>query len=195
MARIPVKVAGRALETGSVVQYPSGSPVADAVTNFGETIGTIAGEYQRQQESVEDFDANQRFEQMKIKANGQLPDIVANSPASGQGIHQSAMEVFEKQSKEFIGGLPERLRPRFETLTQTAREQWANVTAEDELKQRSTWYRSNIDTSVQQSQNQVYNDPAQFEAARDQVFRGIDSSGLPTIEKEQLRKKAEQTLL
>jgi len=194
MAKIPVKVAGRGLETGSAPQYPGSNPIAGAVANLGSTMMDVASEYQRQQEAIEDFDANQRFEQMKIRANGQMPDILAKAPASGQGIHQSAMEVFEKQSTEFLQSVPERLRPRFQTLTQTAREQWANVTAVDELTQRNTWYRSNIDTSIQESQNQVYNDPAQFDAARDQVFRAIDSSGLPQAEKEELRRKAEATI-
>ena len=196
MARIPLQVASRGLETGSMVNYSgvSSSPVAGALEGAGDMLQRVGYRYQQQVEEAETFEATQNFNQFKIAASGDLTDIATQTPSSGLGYHDRSMQAFQKRETEFLASVPERLKPKFRTLLETERAQFSQQQAGFELETRNTWYRTGLDQAIGRGQEQVYNNPDALEAAKQEAIREIDASGLPVAEKEAYRLKVDQGL-
>lgn len=196
MARIPLQLASRGLETGSPVSYSGASPIGQALEGLGNTLGNVADHQralaeraQAQKDDVENFETTQRFQQLKIAADDDRAEIGKSTPASGMGFHDNSVAAFDKRKQEFLGSVPERLKPRMAALLDTERAQFSSQAAEAEYKQRSDWYRTGLTTAVGRGQEQVFNDPAALEAAKQEALREVDASGLPEPEKEEWRQK------
>jgi GH24 family phage-related lysozyme (muramidase) len=196
MARIPLQLASRGLDTGSPVSYSGADPVGQALEGLGNTLGNFADHQralaeraQAQKDDVEGFETNQRYLQLKMQADADRAEIGKNTPASGLGFHDSSVAAFDKRKNEFLGTVPERLKPRMAALLDTERVQFSQQSAEAEYKQRTDWYRTGLTTAVGQGQEQVFNDPSSLEAAKQEAFRAVDASGLPEAEKEEWRQK------
>jgi len=213
MARIPVLSARRNLDAGSPVSYPSGSPVGEALQGLGQSVQragafvqrqneiadnefeAIAAEAQRQRDAVDAFDANQGFSRLKLATAERLPEIQSAVPASGLGLHDGAVAAFDENSQKFLAGVPDGLiKEKMQALVETERMAFSGRLAMAERDQRNGWYRSGLEKSVATGQEQVFNDPASLDAARDEALRTIDASGLPEAEKEEWRAKARQGL-
>jgi len=194
MARIPLQIANSNLARPSAPDYSglSRSPVGQALEGFGADLSAVGARWQAQQEEAEDFEAVQQFNRFKIAATGDLTEIGAKTPVNGMGFHDNALGAFQKREQEFLASVPERLRPKFQALAETERAQFSQQQAAAELEQRNLWYRTGLTQAVERGQEQVYNEPAALEAARQEALREIDASGLPEIEKAEWREKAEQ---
>jgi hypothetical protein len=201
MARIPLQVAGRGLETGSPVSYSGASPVGEALQGLGSALGGMADQQRmlaerarQQQEDVENFDTTQKFQQFKIAAYGDREEIAKNTPVSGLGLHDMSVASLQKRRDEFLATVPERLKPKMQSLLDTEQAQFSADSAKLEYEQRSSWYRDGLTKAVGTGQEQVFNNPAAIEAARQEALRSVDASGLPEAEKEEWRQKVKEGL-
>lgn len=203
MARIPLQIASRGLETGPMVNYSgvSRSPVGQALQSFGGEVQGLSSQLsaieerrRQQEEDAQNFEATQKFNQFRIQAEGDVAEIAQSVPASAMGFHAGAMEAFQKREAEFMANVPERLRPRFQSLLETERLQFSQNQAQAELTQRQSWYRTGIEQDLSASQGTVYNDPTKLEMEKQKAFAAIDASGLPEAEREEWRLKVDQGL-
>ncbi|MET3577662.1 hypothetical protein ABID19_000677 [Mesorhizobium robiniae] len=89
MATIPLQLAQRRLDTGSVVSYPGGSPLGAAMQGFGDELTAVAERYRQRKEQQEAFDA----EILRRQFDGQIAqaenDATQNAPADGAGLHDT----------------------------------------------------------------------------------------------------------
>lgn len=203
MARIPVTSARRSLDPGSPVSYPDSLGTGEAISGFGRDIAnagqSISSSMQgveeaarRQREGIENFEAEQKFIQAKIATANKLPEIQSQVPASGAGFHDNVLTTFDENAQKLLSSVPERLKPKMQALIETERMSLSGKAAGTELEQRYGWYRSGITKAVETGQEQVFNDPAALDAARDEAIRAIEASGLPQAEIDEWKEKARQ---
>lgn len=215
MARIPLQVAQRSLDTGSVVQYPSGSPVGAALEGAGNALQGVAERYQLKQEQRDRFDATVRENEFAAQLAGLEDDAVRNAAADAGGLHdgvygqidpvsQTAVKPgsFDQLFDGYLAKVPESKRAEFAAKRELYRRQGSNRMAEAQYKGEQAYYG----VEIQKTQNQITtamaagdpNDTATFDAFKSQGLKVIDESGLPALEKDVARTnwlaKADETL-
>lgn len=166
--------------------------LGNAIGNAAEQQNALANRRLEMQRQADEFAANQSFQRWQDDNTLEFGQTQQKIDPSGKGFTDTVSSIYTKRSEEFLKTVPAALQPRFQELVATARNQWIDKGAATEVDQRNTWYRTGITERQQTLQNQVFNDPAMFDAAKQDAFRTIDSSGLPPAEKEALRKKTEE---
>ncbi|WP_287256909.1 hypothetical protein [Mesorhizobium sp.] len=89
MATIPLHLAQRRLDSGSVVSYPDSSPVGAAMQGIGDELAAVAERFRQQKQQQDAFDA----EVIGRELNGQIAqaekEAIQNAPADGRGLHDA----------------------------------------------------------------------------------------------------------
>lgn len=112
MARIPLQTANRNLDTGSVVQYPSGSPVGSARTGRQRT-GDVAARFKQKQDQRDEFDANIVDSEFRATLPGVEDEAIRNAPADASGLHDGVYGQIDPSGKVAKPGSFDTLFDRF----------------------------------------------------------------------------------
>lgn len=215
MARIPVTVANRSLDTGSVVSYPSGSPIGAAISGLGGALQGVAERVQQQNEQKDSFDAKIREQEMIAQLSSVEDETAQNAPADGKGIHDSVYGEldpvtqapvkpgsFDKLFDDYLQRIPESKRGEFAAKREVYRLQGSNRLARVEYDSQQKYYQ----VEIQKTQNQITTSMAALDPNDDQTFETfkaegldiIEKSGLPALEKDVAREnwlaKADEAL-
>ena len=170
------------------------SQIGGALSNHADMQNQMALRRQQMEQQVDDFATNQAFQRWQDDNALDFAKHQEGMAPSGKGFTDNVSGIFTKRSEDFLKSVPDSLKPKFAELVATARNQWIDKGAAAEIDQRNNWYRTSITERQQTLQNQVFNDPAMFDAARQDVHRTIDASGLSLTEKEKLKKQADEML-
>ena len=168
------------------------SQIGGAISNHANMQNQMALRRQQMEQQVDDFATNQAFQRWQ---DDNALDFAKQQEAmnpSGKGFTDNVSGIYTKRSEEFLKSVPDSLKPKFAELVATSRNQWIDKGAAAEIDQRNNWYRTSITERQQTLQNQVFNDPAMFDAAKQDAHRTIDASGLSPTEKEKLKKQADE---
>ncbi|RWN59625.1 hypothetical protein [Mesorhizobium sp.] len=127
MATIPLQVSSRRLDTGSVVQYPTGSPIGAALEGVGNELQQVAASIQRKQEQRDAFQEDALRNELDASASnlinekvtkweapdgaGLHDDIVGQiNPQTGQSLRAGA---FDKLASDYLKRVPASRREQF----------------------------------------------------------------------------------
>ncbi|WP_247997317.1 lysozyme [Brucella tritici] len=168
------------------------SQLGNAIGNAADAQNALANRRLEMQRQADEFAANQSFQRWQDDNALEFGQSQQKMDPSGRGFTDTVSGIYTKRSEEFLKSVPANLQPRFQELVATARNQWIDKGAAAEIDQRNTWYRTGITERQQTLQNQVFNDPAMFDAAKNDAYRTIEASGLPPAEKEALKKKTDE---
>jgi hypothetical protein len=80
-------VASRSLDTGSVVSYPTGSPIGSALESAGDELQAVAVRFQAKQEEMDKFKRITLENEYDQAVQNQSEEFARNAPADGSGIH------------------------------------------------------------------------------------------------------------
>lgn len=204
MALIPRTIAQRSLDTGNVVQYPSGTPVGDAIQRAGSTLQGVAERFKQAKEKKDGFDAALLEDQMLADTQQMELDAERNAPADGSGLHDSVYGeitvgpngqeqvakpgAFDKLFENYLSRVPESKREEFAAKRELYRQRGSVRLGTAQYKAQQDYYK----LEIQKSQNNVINaislmdpnDNATFETYRNNVLELIDKSDLPAIERD-----------
>lgn len=191
--------AERGIEVGGAPSTRIDSSVGQGLQQLGGAISD-AGQVQNQLEmrriqqsqQIDEFKTNQELQRFGDDMSLEFAKTQQNIDPSGKGFTDNVSGVFNKRADEFLQNVPDGLKPKFAELVKTSRNQWIDKAAAAEIDQRQTWYRTGITERQQTLQNQVFNDPSMFDAAKSDAYRTIETSGLPPVEKEALKKKTDE---
>ncbi|MCV3209246.1 hypothetical protein OHD62_23775 [Mesorhizobium sp. YC-39] len=132
MATIPLQLAQRRLDGGAVVQYPAGSPVGEAMQNFGDELSAVAERYKQRKEQQEAFDAEIVRRRLKGQIAQAEDEAVQNAPADGSGLHDAMYgQVDPRTGRVIKSGLFDELFDS--TLPKVPESQRANFTRQKEV--------------------------------------------------------------
>lgn len=149
---------------------------------------------QRHNMQVQEFRVDQQFRQFDAGMGTAFVEAQQNMDPSGVNLTENFVKQFDAKAEEYLTTVPEALRPKMAELVQTSRAGWVDKVAVAERDQRYNWYRTGITESQEKLQGQVFNDPELYEAAREDGYRAINTSGLPEAEKEELRRQWDDVL-
>lgn len=127
MARIPLQLAGRSLDTGGVVQYPSGSPLGAAMEGFGDALQQIAARRRALDEKQDAFDAAILDDEFRATLAQQETEALEKAPADGKGLHDQIYGELDLNTKKPLRpGLFDQLFDQFlERVPESQRQKWA----------------------------------------------------------------------
>lgn len=163
-----------------------------AISDHAATMANLDNRRLQQQMQMEEFATNQAFLRFEDDVSADYAEKQVNIDPSGAGFTDTVSGIYNARAEAFMKGVPDALKPKFSELLATSRNQWVDKAAAAEVDQRSTWYRTGITDRANVLQTQVFNDPSMFDAAKEDAFRTIESSGLPPAEKEEWRRKTEE---
>lgn len=166
--------------------------VGAAISDHASTMHALEMRRIEQTNKVQEFAANQAFLRFEDDMSADYADRQANIDPSGMGFTDTISGIYNARAEAFMKEVPDALKPKFAELLATSRNQWIDKAAAAEVDQRNTWYLAGITDRANVLQSQVFNDPAMFDAAKQDAYRAIDASGLPPVEKEALKKKTEE---
>jgi hypothetical protein len=206
MARIPLTVAQRGLDTGSVVRYPDGSPIADAVGRLGNVVSAEAERWQRMRQEQDAFKERIVAKELDQALQNDLFKLQQEMPADASGFHDGFVGqmdpetgamvkpgLFDDRVKEYEARVPPEMQERFRSRIQEMRLHYSGRAASLEYTARQGWYRSKtgeILTGIQTSIAQT--DPRQAATLDAYLREGeetIRATGLPALEKEEMVRK------
>src|SRR5690606_17939484 len=107
------------------------------------------------------------FQRMQDDMSADFADKQVNIDPSGKGFTDSVSGIYNSRAEDFMKNVPEALKPKFSELLATSRNQWVDKAAAAEVDQRNNWYRTGVTERQQILQNQVFDDPAMFDAAKE----------------------------
>lgn len=204
MAKIPVRVATRGLETGNVVQYPSSNPIANAFANMGDTLSDVAAYQQKKQLQKDEFEATLRENELSAEIGRLEDEAVQKAPADASGIHDTVYGQIDPQTNtatkpgtfdvlfdSYLSRVPESKRQEFQQKKELYRLRGSSRMAEVQYKSEQAYYK----VEIQKTQNDITtamamadpNDDQTFEQFKKQGLDIIDKSPLPALEKDVAR--------
>jgi len=201
MARIPQFSASRQLDTGSVVQYPSGSPVGAAISNLGGALQGVAERFKAIQDKKDAFDTTLRENEMSAAISAMEQDAVKNAPADGSGIHDGVYGQidpatntavkpgsFDALFDSYLERVPESKRGEFAAMRETYRLRGSNRLAAAQYGAQQDYYKVEIQKTENNIVNSIMqmdpNDAATFDAYKKNGLDIIEKSGLPALERD-----------
>lgn len=127
MARIPLQVATRSLDTGGVVQYPSGSPLGGAIEDAGNAILQAAAHRRRLDEQQDAFDTAILDDEFRATLAQQETEALEKAPADGKGLHDQIYgELDPATNQPQRPGLFDQLFDKFlQRVPESQRQKWA----------------------------------------------------------------------
>jgi hypothetical protein len=176
MARIPLQVAQRGLETGNTIQYPQGGgPVGAAVAGFGQAVAGVGQdlqELQAREQAKRDrenaFDAGVMEDEFRQSETAAQQDAIINADPSGTGMANGIYgEIdpktgmvakpgsFDKRFDEYLERMPEgKAREEFARKRELYRQQGFNRMAPAQVERR----RQHEALKTVETQNKLIND-------------------------------------
>jgi hypothetical protein len=192
MARIPLQVGTRSLDTGSIVQYPGSTPVADAIVGAGNQLQGVAARLQQKQEQKDSFDLSIRENELAADLSRIEDEAVQSAPADGSGLHDSVYGELDPVTKKpvkpgsfdqvfnnYLERVPESKRQEFEAKKDVYRLRGSARLAQQQYSSEQAYYK----VEIQKTQNDITNAMAMADPNDDQTFEAFKSQGLDIIEK------------
>jgi len=203
MARIPLQTAQRSLDTGGVVQYPTGSPIGEALQGAGNALSSLAMRVKEKQDQKDAFDAKVHEQEFSQALAGMEDSAIQNAPEDASGLHDSTYGQISPDGKvakpgafdtifdQYVQKMPESQRQTFEAKRNLYRMQGSNRMAVAQYNGEQSYYK----VQVQKTQDQIVNsmlagdpnDTKTFDQFKQQGLDIIDKSGLPALEKDVAR--------
>lgn len=198
MARIETYTAQRNLVPGSTPGIELINPVAQETQKIGNTMSQFAGVLQQRAEQRENFKVENDYRKMQLDLQSQMEEQAASMPPDGSGFHDKFVaETFRPRRDQFLAGVPERLKPKFEALladdSGSDATEWSIKAASTERDQNYAWQRDEIKLTTDQTAVAISMDPDAYDAYLEQGRGLINNSSLPTPEKDKLLRDWENT--
>jgi soluble lytic murein transglycosylase-like protein len=199
MARIPTQIAERRLDTGNVIQYPSGSPLGGAIESFGDELSQAAATLRAKDERKDAFTGDIVENEFLQNMRGMEDEAERNAPADGSGLHDGVYGQmrpeggvvqpgsFDKLFDGYLERMPASQREQFSAKREAYRMQGSNRLAESQYKREQAWY----EVEIQKAEDGLINsigltapDDQTFEQFRKEGVDRIRKSGLPELKKQ-----------
>lgn len=192
MATIPTYTAQRSLNPGSTPNDRVVNPMADELVNLGGEVQQAAGVFIQRAEQREDFKVENDYRRLNLELQNDLNTQAQDMPEGGDGFHDKFMsETFKPKRDAFLSTVPERLRPKFDTIladdSGADATEWSVRGATFERDENYRWQKEQIGLTQQETAVAIGMNP---DAYNDYLKSGtslIDASSLPTPEKAKLK--------
>lgn len=197
MAEITRYTARQGLNPGSTPGVELINPVAQEVQQIGKAATNFANTLQQRQEQKENFKVENDYRRLQLQLGNDLNSSAQSMAEDGTGFHDDFMQTkFQPARDQFLAGVPDRLKSKFETLltpgTGADAEEWSIKAATTERDQNYAWQKQEISLTQEQQAVAISMDPENYDPYLADGMALIDASSLPTPEKAKLRQDWEK---
>jgi hypothetical protein len=198
LARITTYEAQRNLVPGSTPNAQLVNPVADEMVNIGRQVTQVANALSERQQQKENFKVENDYRRLQLELQSEMEAKAAEMEPDGAGFHDKFVtETFKPKRDQFLTDVPERLRPKFETLLSddggADATEWSIKAATAERDQNYTYQRDEIKLAADQTAVAISMQPEAYDSLKSQGDALIDASSLPKPEKDKLKRDWENT--
>lgn len=197
MAMIPLQVSSRRLDTGSVVQYPTGSPVGAALEGVGNDLQAVADNIRRKQEQRDAFQEDALKNELDASASNLISEKVTkwNAP-DGAGLHDDIVGqinpqtgqslragAFDKLANDYLKRVPASRREQFAADLPAMRLRISGKLAAAQSGMEQDYYK----VEVSKIQGDLLNQIVQADPSDKLSIEQFRKRGLDIIEKSPLQ--------
>lgn len=192
MARIDTYTAQRSLNPGSTPDVRLTNPVTDEIGNIGGAVQQVADVLISRQQQREDFKVENDKRRFDLEMQRDLDAQSAEMDPGGEGFHDKFMsDTFRPKRDAFLASVPERLRPKFETIladdTGAEATGWSIASATKERDENYRWQKEQIGLTQQETAVAIGMNPDAYDDYLQSGVSLIDASSLPKPEKAKLK--------
>lgn len=198
MATIQTYTAQQGLNPGSTPNAQLTNPVADEMVNIGKQVTAVANTLIQRNEQKENFKVENDYRKMQLDLTAEMQAKAAEMQPDGTGFHDEFISnTFKPRRDQFLASVPDRLKPKFETLLAddggADATEWSIKAATTERDQNYVFQRDEIKLAADQTAVAISMQPEAYDDLLGQGLTLIDASSLPTPEKDKLRRDWENT--
>jgi stress response protein YsnF len=198
MARIETYTAQQGLNPGNTPDARLVNPVADELVNIGKQVTAVANTLIQRNEQKENFKVENDYRRLQLELGAEMQTKAAEMQPDGTGFHDKFVgETFKPKRDQFLAGVPDRLKPKFEALLSDEggadATEWSIRAAQAERDQNYVYQRDEIKLAADQTAVAISMQPEAYDDLLGQGLSLIDASSLPTPEKDKLKRDWENT--
>lgn len=192
MATIQRLKAGESLNAPGMANVQVRDPRNEALQQVGAAVSTAASRYQQQQETKEDFKAENDYRRLQMTLGNELDTRAEQMPEDGSGFHDTfKKDVYTPARDQFLSALPKRLQDKYGTILGddggADTEAWSIKAATRERDQLYKWYDNQLKVGQEELATAISLDPDGYDKTLQAGIDAIEASGLPTDQKEAQR--------
>jgi len=202
MAEIARYVAKRSLEPAAAPDTQVSGALASALQSFGGAISDLEGAFLQKKQQREDFKAQNDYRRLQLELDDELKQRSEAMEPGGEGFHDSYLnDVYKPKRQAFLDALPERLRPKFQTVladpdptTGAGGEdftRWSIKAAETERDEVYRWAGEQLTVSREQLATAVSLNPDEYDTLLKTGMDEIDSAPIPAVQKDKFKREWE----
>lgn len=185
MANIPVyEREVNSLETGSPVQVPMSSPLGEALSQFGQSISSLAQHLDDQQKQKQDFDTQTKYAELQGKLAEEYDAQKETMPVDGGNFAGDFMDkTYEPLTNQFLAGLPPDVAKRYEARIATDRATTHITAATAQRDANYGYYREKVSQFQDHQLGLIGRDPEAVASADSAWNDYLKAANLPPLEK------------
>ena len=181
--------------TAQVGLNPAGAPgvrvsnvLGEAVQGLGNTISSVATAFDQRKQERENFKAQNDYRTFQLQLQQEMDAKAAEMAPGGDGFHDDFVaNTFRPRRDAFLANVPERLRPKFQTLLDDASgadaTEWSVRAATKERDEMYRWAGEQLGITEQQLATAINIEPERYDQLLQAGYDDIDSSPLPAAAK------------
>lgn len=191
MARIETYTAQRALQPGNTPTARLSSAVGEELGALGGTLASVSATLAERQQRKEDFAAENGYRRLKLELENDMVNQQQTMPPDGSGFHEKFLvESYRPRRDAFLSTVPERLRPRFESLLNDTGGpdalEWSMRSATVERDTMYSWQRDEIKQTQDMLATAISLNPDGYDALLEDGRQLITAASLPRPERDKL---------
>lgn len=184
--------ANRTIDIGGIPDTRVDDSVGRGLQQVGGAVSNHAARLQEMKRQDQAFATQQAFNQWNDDNSLEFAKLQEGIAVSGDGFADTTVKTMNERAEAFMKSVPPELQGKMQGLVATAVNQWENKGVATQLDQRNSWRETTLNERAVRLQGEVFNNPDQFQAAKEAMLREIEASGWGDVKKDEMRKKAEE---
>lgn len=162
--------------------------LGEAVEGLGRSVSNVATMFDQRKQERDNFKAQNDYRTFQLQLGQEMEERAANMQPGGEGFHDDFVaNVFRPRRDAFLANVPERLRPKFQTLLDDAAgadaTEWSIKAAAKERDEMYRWSEEQLGVTEEQLATAINIEPDRYDQLLQAGYDDIDSSPLPAAKK------------
>lgn len=203
--KVPLNITGRTQRTNMPIAEASsqgitpqafGAGIGQAIEGLGLNVQKVETTLKAKNDQTAKFQAMQSLTAFETQVAQNLQELKRNADPTGAGFLRQADEAYSREEKAFLeSSVPPELREEFKARTAEVRQRVVADSLNFEYAVGDAHYKQGISDTLNKAQTEVANDPTSTDKWRQRIIETVDATDLPDIEKENIKRQANISLL
>ena len=174
------------------------NPMGEALQQTGAAVVQLGSDLLDRKQRRESFKADTDWRRLNAEMDRTMFAMQKDAPEDGTGLHDDFMEVYNRQTEDFLAGLPQGnadLMTRMQANVELGGSSWSLNAAKSEYATMTDYQTTALDETFNSLATQIGLNPEAYETFLQNGFDSIESSSLPPAAQAKLTDMWEQTAM